>query len=188
MIGCRPLNEQEIELLDMCFIKSRERLFFRLCMSTGMRPSEALSLKVRDVLDQERVVLQRRHTKGKVSSGSILLHPNLMGLIKAYVLCEGLSLEDPLFKSREGGAISRTQMYRDVKRAVRRANLKGLVALHTARKIFAEHMYEHLNKDLVKTSKALRHRNINSTVSYLSFKTEEMDEAILAMPIVPWPK
>ena len=49
------------------------------------------------------------------------------------------------------------------------------------RKSFANRIYEKLNHDLVKTKKALGHKNINSTVSYLSFREEEIDEAILAL-------
>ena len=48
------------------------------------------------------------------------------------------------------------------------------------RKTFADRVYEKLNHDLVKTQRALGHRNINSTVSYLSFREEEIDAAILA--------
>jgi len=33
----------------------------------------------------------------------------------------------------------------------------------------------------VKTQRALGHRNINSTVQYLSFREEEIDEAILSI-------
>jgi len=45
---------------------------------------------------------------------------------------------------------------------------------------FATRVYDHLNRDLVKTQRALGHKNINSTVSYLSFRDEEIDAAILA--------
>ncbi len=47
------------------------------------------------------------------------------------------------------------------------------------RKTFARRVHEKLGKDLVKTQKAMGHRSINSTVSYLSFNEEEIDDAIL---------
>jgi hypothetical protein len=48
------------------------------------------------------------------------------------------------------------------------------------RKTFANRVYDRLRHDLVKTQRALGHKNINSTVSYLSFRDEDVDAAILA--------
>lgn len=48
------------------------------------------------------------------------------------------------------------------------------------RKTFANRVYENLGHDLVKTQRALGHKNINSPVSYLSFRDEEIEDAILA--------
>ena len=59
--------------------------------------------------------------------------------------------------------------------------LTGKLGTHSMRKTFANKVYDALNNDLVKTQRALGHRNINSTVSYLSFREEEIDQAILAI-------
>jgi site-specific recombinase XerD len=48
------------------------------------------------------------------------------------------------------------------------------------RKTFARKVHERLGHDLVKTQRALGHKNINSTVAYLSFVEDEIDQAILA--------
>jgi integrase len=59
--------------------------------------------------------------------------------------------------------------------------LAGTLGTRAMRKSFADRVYEKLGHDLVKTQRALGHRNINSTVSYLSFKNEEIDQAILSI-------
>ena len=41
-------------------------------------------------------------------------------------------------------------------------------------------MYDKLNHDLVKTHKAMGHANINSTIAYLTFREEDITDAILA--------
>jgi len=46
---------------------------------------------------------------------------------------------------------------------------------------FANRVYHQLNHDLVKTQQAMGHKNINSTVAYLSFVEDEIDQAILAI-------
>ena len=48
------------------------------------------------------------------------------------------------------------------------------------RQTFANRVYHRLDHDLVKTQRALGHKNINSTVSYLSFAEAEIEAAILA--------
>jgi integrase len=182
MLGSRPLTEKELQKIDGCFSTERDRIFFQLCTVTGLRPKEALSLKVADVLEQDRVLLHKRYSKAKVGSRSLFVPAPLKARIAQYVLECGLLAADPLFKSREGGPVSRVQVWRGVKEAAFRAGLLGKVALHSGRKTFASHIYNALGKDIVKTAKALGHRNINSTVSYLSFDTRELDAVIVNGP------
>ena len=59
--------------------------------------------------------------------------------------------------------------------------MTGKVGTHSLRKTFADRVYDALDRDLVKTQRALGHRNINSTVHYLSFQEEEIDAAIAAI-------
>ena len=65
----------------------------------------------------------------------------------------------------------------------------GTVATHSMRKTFANKVYQHLCQRRAAgeaidpfrlTSKALGHRNINSTDQYLSFLEADIDHAILA--------
>lgn len=49
------------------------------------------------------------------------------------------------------------------------------------RTTFADRVYEALGHDIFRTQKALGHRNINSTVQYLSFKEADIENAILGM-------
>lgn len=64
--------------------------------------------------------------------------------------------------------------------AVTTNELTGKVGTHAMRKTFATRVYHQLNHDLVKTQRAMGHKNINSTVAYLSFVEDEIDQAILA--------
>jgi hypothetical protein len=49
------------------------------------------------------------------------------------------------------------------------------------RKTFAGKAYELLERDLVNTQRALGHKNINSTVSYLSFNDTAINDAVMRM-------
>ena len=77
--------------------------------------------------------------------------------------------------------ISRVQAYRVLRRAYDQNEMQGQLGTHSMRKTFADRVYDLLDHDLVKTQRAPGHKNINSTVSYLSFREEEIDQAILAI-------
>jgi site-specific recombinase XerC len=57
--------------------------------------------------------------------------------------------------------------------------LAGTLGPHMQRKTFANRVYHQLSHNLAKTRRAMGHKNINSTVAYLSFVEEEIDAAIL---------
>ena len=94
-----------------------------------------------------------------------------------------MGAETFVFQSRKGSnrPISRVQAYRILQQAYYANDMTGTLGTHSMRKTFADRVYEKLNHDLFKTQKALGHRNINSTIQYLSFKQEEIDAAILSI-------
>ncbi len=87
-----------------------------------------------------------------------------------------------MFQSRKENnrPISRVQAWRILRNACELNQITGNVGTHSMRKTFAQRVYNLLDRDLVKTQRALGHRNVNSTAQYLSFDEREIDEAILA--------
>jgi site-specific recombinase XerD len=59
--------------------------------------------------------------------------------------------------------------------------LRGKLGTHTMRKTFANNVHERLGRDLVKTQRALGQKNITTTILYLSFRDDEITQAILAL-------
>jgi site-specific recombinase XerD len=193
MKGCRPLTDVEVTLVGTSFggtYAARDRALFVLGVKTGFRISELLSLTVGDVSQQghivARVTVQRRHMKGKGQGRSVPLHPEAQTAIQAWlteVATAGAVLPARyLFASRKGinRPISREQAWHILKDAYTSNGLGGALGTHSMRKTFANRMYAKLGHDLVKTQRAMGHKNINSTVSYLSFCEADIDQAILA--------
>lgn len=180
MIGCRPLTDKEIATISS-HLSLRDKTFFMLGIKTGFRVSELLSLRVQDVFQHnqcvDRVTVARKNMKGNKSGRTVALHASVKSLITELV--RTLPSDSHLFVSRTNKPISRIQAYRLLKDAVALARCSGKVATHSLRKTFANVIYERLDKDLVKTQKALGHKSINSTVSYLSFAESEIEDAIL---------
>ena len=193
MKGCRPLTDGELALVHKSFggtYAARDRALFILGVKSGFRISELLSLRVGDVYQQGRVVdrvtVPRRHMKRKMEGRTVLLHPEAKTALAAWL--QVLHRQVPttpalyVFRSRKGQnrPIGRTYAWAILHAIYQSNGFTGALGTHAMRKTFATRVYNHLNHDLVKTQRALGHKNINSTVSYLSFRDEEIDAAILA--------
>ena len=180
MIGCKPLTDAELAAVTFRGkFATRDRALFILGVKTGLRISELLSLRVGDVA--ERVSVARKNTKGRREGRSVALHPAARTAVASWVAEAELGAEEPLFRSREGGAITRNAAYKILKGAFSRAGVTGKTGTHSMRKTFAAKLYDALDRDLVKVKAALGHKDINSTVSYLSFETSEVDAAIMTV-------
>jgi len=156
MKGCRSFTDQEADLIMKSFAgnyAARDRAVFAVGRYTGERISAILHLKV-----------------------------GLSAWINALTKDAVLTADDFVFQSRKGqGPLGRVQYHRILKDAVEANELTGKIATHSMRKTFADRVYEALGRDIFRTQKALGHRNINSTVQYLSFKEADIDAAVLAM-------
>lgn len=194
MKGCRPLSESEVAAVLKALIGPyalRDRALFLLGIKSGFRISELLSLRLLDVMRAgrllDRVSVARHNMKKKIEGRTILLHPEARAALQLWIdelRTQGYMTSDTfVFQSRKGrnAALSRVQAYRILQAAYLRAGVEGQTGTHSMRKTFANNVHERLGRDLLKTQKALGHRNINSTVSYLSFQQEEIDEAILGL-------
>lgn len=194
MKGCRPLTDAEVDLVARSFAgeyADRDRALFLLGVKSGFRISEILSLALGDIVQAgrivERVTVQRRNMKKKVEGRTVLLHPEARDALTAWIIrlreAGYMTADAYVFQSRKGGnrPIGRVQAYKILREAYEANEMGGKLGTHSMRKTFANRVYDRLGRDLVKTQRALGHRNINSTVQYLSFREEDIDAAILAL-------
>ena len=194
MKGCRSFKDQEANLISKSFggqYAARDRAVFAVGRYTGERISAILQLKVGEVVQAGRIVdavtYRRANRKGKVEGRTVRLHPEAKAALAEWInqLARGtvLTADEFIFQSRKGQnkPISRVQYHRILKEAVQANELSGKIATHSMRKTFADRIYEALDRDIFRTQKALGHKNINSTVQYLSFKEADIEAAILAM-------
>jgi integrase len=194
MKGCRPLTDEEVAMVLESLpgkMAARNRALFLLGVKSGFRISEMLSLRLGAVVQfgvvVERVTVERRSMKKRLEGRTVLLHPAARQALAEWIqqmARQGyMRAETPVFLSRRNPTkpVSRVWAYRFLTKTFRACKLAGKLGTHSMRKTFADRVYAHLNGDLAKTQLALGHRNINSTVSYLSFRQEEVDQAILSI-------
>jgi integrase len=203
MQGCRPLSDDEItsmrEQLRHGRLGARNEALFVLGLNTGFRVSELLALRRADLIDERgqivrRVQVARRHMKGHKTSRSVLLNAAAMAVLSRW-LCDSGAMgymhgSDPVFCTQSGKRMSRFHAYRMLRQAALDAGVVGKVATHSMRKTFANGVYSYFLGRVAKgealdpfraTSRALGHAAITSTDKYLTFRTEDVDQAVSAI-------
>lgn len=194
MKGCSPLSTDQITLTLAALsgvYALRDRALFITGIRTGLRISELLSLRISQVWSQSQIVsrvyVERRAVKGRREGRSLPIHPEAADALRAWLLertqQEGFFLDPnaPVFSGRKGNQpLTRQAAGRILRQALNRAGVVGRKGTHVCRKTFAARLYQTLEHDLLRTSRALGHTSILSTLSYLSFHQDEIDAAILS--------
>jgi integrase len=102
--------------------------------------------------------------------------------------------ESYLFKSRQGrnSPITRVRAYQILSRVFGLCGLSGKLGTHSMRKTFGNNVYDHMLQLVAhgepvdayrETAKALGHKSVASTESYLSFRNEHLRSAVNAFHI-----
>jgi integrase len=189
MKGCPALTPRQVRLALRHLrgrYRWRNRALLILGIRTGLRISEALRLKVGQVWDGTEILarayVQRECTKGKRNGASLVIHPKAAVALKKWIMSRGpVSAEDWLFPSqvRPNQPLGRHAGWDILHQAFVASGVTGMAGSHCMRKTFAQNVHEALKGDLFRLSKAMRHVSPLSTLSYLSFRQEEIDRAIL---------
>jgi len=174
------LSKDEIQSLFSVFdqnsvLEFRDLTMFELLYSTGLRISEACSLKTTDI-DTVNMLITVKGKGGRerlVPLGEIALDylskytKNFRNIIK------GKQETDFLFISRKGGSINRKSAWRLLKRYIIRAGIKKNITPHTLRHSFATHLLQN-NADLRSVQELLGHIDISTTQIYTHLLTSEL--------------
>lgn len=165
----RPLKEQklptvlsveEIQAMIKSCTNLKHKTIMMLCYSGGLRISELLNLRVKDV-DSDRMQLFIRAAKGKKDRYT-LLSEKLLPLLRAYYI--EYKPNDFLIEGSDGGQYSERSVQAIVKQAVQNVKIRKRVSVHTLRHSFATHLLEN-GTDL---------RYIQSLLGHSSSKTTEV--------------
>lgn len=151
----------------------RNYMIFNIGINTGLRISDILNLKVKDVKDRTHLSIIETKTS---KSTRILLNSNLKQDIDNYIL--NMIDEEYLFKSQKGlnSPITRVQAYRILNSAAKKLNLND-VGTHTLRKTFG---YWHYNmyKDIAILQEIFNHSSPSITLRYIGINDDIKDKTI----------
>lgn len=152
-------------------------LLFKFGLNTGLRISDILPLKVKDIFNtngefRDYLVIKEKKT-GKEKK--IKLNNALRKAIKIYIKNKNLSYEDYFFPSSKGGHIGRIQAYRVLKEA---ANVIGIenFGTHSLRKTWGYWTYKVSRYNIGLIMDTFNHSSQKITLRYIGVNQDQKDE------------
>ena len=151
----------------------RNKIMFLFGIYVGIRISDILKLKVRDVRDVRHVTIREQKTgKGR----KFPINDELKPMLNKYI--KGKADYEWLFPSRQGdNHLERKQAYNIINQAGQRFGLEH-IGTHTMRKTFGYHFYKQTG-DIVTLQKIFNHSDFHITLRYIGIEQDEQDAAIM---------
>lgn len=147
------LERQVQEVLDL--LTPENRLVMRLCLHTGLRVSDALSLTPEQLKPNFWITEQKTKKRRQVGIPEPLLSDLKANAGRYWV-----------FPGREGRKHrTRQAVWKDVKRAAAALRLPQNVGTHSARKVYAVQLRERYG-DIERVQRALNHGDMAVTLIY----------------------
>lgn len=161
-----PVKIEEIKAI-LKHSSYRDYFMFVLGINTGLRISDMITLKVKDVQGPSIIV------NGKDYPISDALRTEIMEYTKP------MKKNSFLFYSQKGGHIKRGRAYEILKAAAEQAGVKN-VGTHTMRKTWGYHFYKK-TKDISTIQSVLGHSAPSVTLNYIGLNQDEVKEALKDM-------
>lgn len=132
--------------------------------NVGLRVSDVVKLKVKDVIRGEIYIREKKTNKLQIRK----LNENLVNIISNYAEQNNLKLNDPLI------SLTERTIQRTVKKVVDYLEIKD-IGTHSFRKYFAMSVYAK-TKDILLVQQLLNHSSLGVTQRYLSVNQDLIDE------------
>ena len=155
------MSKKEIEKTLFIIDNQKHKLMVSLGYAAGLRVSEVVNLKVKDI-DLEELIIHIKDAKGKKDRITVFpkkLKNNIQNLIV------GKNNNDLVFENNRGGKITTTSLQKILKNALKKAKIKKDATFHSLRHSFATHLLEN-GTDVRYVQELLGHQNIRTTQIY----------------------
>lgn len=156
----------------------RDYIMFLLGIYTGLRISDILILRVRDVRNKDYISIREKKTR---KEKKFEIHPILKRELAVYT--RDKEPDEYLIKSREGvnRPIRRERAYQILQDLAVVYNLES-VGTHTLRKTFGYHFYQQY-KDVATLQRIFNHSHPSLTLRYIGIEQEGINKAIKGFKI-----
>lgn len=149
----------------------RDFLIFTVGTNCGLRISDILSLNVKDVKNKSHIDITEKKTK---KTKKIPVNETLKSLIEDFI--KNRNENEPLFLSYLNNRMERTQCYRIINKACKKAGVNYKIGTHTLRKTFGYHHYKKF-KDVAILQKIFNHSAPSITLRYIGIDQDTIDKS-----------
>jgi len=164
-------DKRQIEKMKKSFTNERDLLLFTLGINTGLRISDLLGLRVKDVAGQSIKLKESKTGKQRI----ITLNDTTCKAVKTYLGNGKLKDNDFIFYSRKGvnQPISRVQAWTILNDAAKKARLDINIGTHTLRKTFGYWAYKQ-GIDITLLQQAFNHSAPSITLRYIGITQDDI--------------
>lgn len=155
------LSRNEIEDIIGSLENKKHKLLIALSYGAGLRVSEAINLKVKD-LNLDELTLHIKGAKGNKDRLSIFPE-KLTPQLKEINVLKGMN--DYVFESNRGGKLDERSAQKVFENALKKSGIKKEATFHSLRHSFATHLLEN-GVDVRYVQELLGHANIRTTQIY----------------------
>ncbi|PEX45038.1 site-specific integrase [Bacillus cereus] len=169
----QPIRDKEaIQEIKKFFKEQNERnyILFLLGINTGLRISDILRLRIRDVEGWSIFIREKKTKKVK----EVKMPSELKRAIRAYA--NGRPKNEFLIKRRNGKnkPITRSMAYLILNQAAREFGLER-IGTHSLRKTYGYHHYKQF-KDVVVLQRMLNHTDQKETLRYIGIEQDTLND------------
>ena len=163
------MSKEEVQQLLNQVHNLKHKTILILIYSCGLRISELINLKIKDI-DSKRMLIQIRNSKGN-KDRQVQLTNQILVLIKKYY--KSYFPKEFLFNGMHGGKYSSASIQKIIKRMTLRAGIRKNITPHTLRHSFATHLLED-GIDIRYIQTILGHSNIQTTQIYTHVSSKHL--------------
>jgi integrase len=139
----------------------RYALLITLGCNFGLRASDLVELKFKDLLSPHLLVFEQKTGKTR----RIFINGKARFEIDNYIRDFDPAPDEFVFASQKGGALQAKALHKIIKSACRAVGLEGNFGSHSLRKTFAYHAYK-LTKDVYAVRDCMNHSSVDVTKLY----------------------
>lgn len=158
----------------------RDYVLFMVGIHTGLRISDILPLKKKDVLGTHIALFEKKTGKQK----RFIISPELRKVLDVYI--KDLKNQDYLFRSQKKTdtgkvrPIDRTRAYRILTEAAEAIGYPEPIGTHSMRKTFGYNFYEKY-KEVASLMKIFNHSKETTTLFYIGVGQDDLDEKMAGL-------
>lgn len=164
-------SQKEVKAILDAAGNPKHSCMLALAYAGGLRVSELISLKVRDI-DSERMVINIRQAKGR-KDRIVMLSEKLLEMLRQYYRL--YKPAEYLFEGQMGGMYSTRSVQKVLSAAKKKAGVKKKGSVHALRHSFATHLLEG-GTDILSIKKLLGHKSLRTTMIYTHVSNEHISK------------